>query len=144
VYERLNDAVGLTLQKSGIAVVAGEEKVIRKNRCDFWVEYPRRGAPPFRVGIELKIARKQYGPNELIQPVESQLWQKYLRPSGSRHGIFIVLWFRDNQRYQGPKLWTSKAVLAEELNKKCGDKAKTRQVSLTSYVIDVTTPFRER
>ena len=93
---------------------------------------------------KVRIARKQYGPNELIQPVESQLWKKYLRPSGCRHGIFVVLWFRDNQRYQGPKSWTNKGMLAEELSKKCEDIAKIHQVSLTSYVIDVTTPFRER
>jgi hypothetical protein len=134
----------LTLQKFGIAASVGEEKVIQKNRCDFWVEYPRKGAPPFRVGIELKIARKQYGPKELLMPIETQLWKKYLRPSGCRHGVFIVLWFRDDRRYHGPSAWPNRETLAEELRKKCEEVTKRYQVSMASYVIDVTTPFRER
>ena len=134
----------LTLQKFGIAVSIGEEKVIQKNRCDFWIEYPRQGVSPFRVGIELKIARKQYGPNELIKPIETQLWRKYLRPSGCRHGIFVVLWFRDDRRYHGPRTWPHKVALTAALRQKCEEVMETHLASMISYVIDVTTPFRER
>lgn len=30
----------------------------------------------------------------LVNRMESQLYQKYMVPSGSRHGIFVVLWFK--------------------------------------------------
>ena len=122
----------LTLQRSDITAVEGEEKFIGRNRCDFWVEYPRSGASSFRVGVELKVARKGYGPAELVQPVEMQLWDKYLRPTGCRHGIFIVLWFRDNRRYQGPVHWYTRDTLAEVLRKKCEELVQEHRVSLTS------------
>ena len=134
----------LTLQRSEISAVEGEEKFIGRNRCDFFVEYPRRGAESFRVGVELKVARKGYGPAELIDPVESQLLKKYLRPFKWRYGIYIVLWFRDNRRYDGPIHWESREEFAAALHSKCEELAKTHQVSLASYVIDLTTPFRER
>lgn len=133
----------LTLQRSEIAAVEGEEKFIGRNRFDFFVEYPRRGAGSFRVGVELKVSRKGYGPAELIGPVESQLLKKYLRPFKCRHGIFIVLWFRDGQRYDRPVHWASREGLAEALRNKCEELATTHQVSLASYVIDLTTPFRK-
>jgi len=135
--------IQLTLQKSMIAVVEGEEKSIGPNRCDFWIEYPRRGKQPFRVAIELKTARMGYGTGELIDPVETQLWEKYLRTTGCQHGIFIVLWFRDNQRYRGPAHWANRDALVEELRKKCKEvEAAHYPVTLASYVIDVTAPFR--
>jgi hypothetical protein len=134
----------LTIQRSAIAAVEGEEKCIGRNRCDFWVEYPRRGADAFRVGVELKVARAGYGAAELVQPVETQLWDKYLRPTGCRHGIFVVLWFRDNRRYHGPVHWDTRNALAEMLRKRCKELEQQHGVSLTSYVIDLTRPFRER
>jgi hypothetical protein len=133
----------LTLQRSDVTAVEGEEKFIGPNRCDFWVEYPRSGAASFRVGVELKVARNGYGPEELVRPVETQLWEKYLRPTGCRHGIFIVLWFRDNQRYRGPIHWENRDTLSEALRKTCEELAQEHRVSLTSYVIDLTTPFRQ-
>jgi hypothetical protein len=56
----------------------------------------------------------------------------------------VVLWFRDNQRYHGPVHWESCHALSEALRKKCEELSQEHQVSLTSYVIDLTTPFRER
>lgn len=134
----------LAMEKSGIPAVKGEEKFIGPNRCDFWVEYPRPNLHPFRVGVELKVARQTYGPHDLIDPIEFQLWKKYLRPSGSRHGIYIVLWFRDDQRYHGPKHWSSAEMLAIDLKKKCEQVAVTQRISLASCVINVTTDFRTR
>jgi hypothetical protein len=134
----------LTLQRSDITAVEGEEKFIGANRCDFWVEYPRSGASSFRVGVELKVARKGYGPKELVHPVETQLWEKYLRPTGCRHGIFIVLWYRDNKRYHGPLHWENRDALAAVLRQTCVDLALQYRVSLASYVIDLMTPFRQR
>lgn len=130
----------LALQRLGIVEV--EEKFIGPNKCDFWIEYPRPSEDSFRVAVELKTARLGYGPRELIDPVETQLWEKYLRPSGVRHGIFIELWFCDDKRYRGPEHWTTKDSLVDELRGKCEAVAMAHDLSLASYVIDVTTPFR--
>jgi hypothetical protein len=125
-----------------LGVVAVEERFIGTNKCDFWVEYPRPGAEPFRVAVELKVARKRYGHTALVDPVETQLWHDYLRPSGSRHGVFVVLWFRDGVRYGWPKQWANKDALAATVAARCKVVAIDHQVELTSYVIDLTTPFR--
>lgn len=66
----------LTLQKSTITAVEGEEKSIGPNRCDFCIEHPRMRKQPLRVAIELKTARMNYGPGKLIDPVETQLWER--------------------------------------------------------------------
>ena len=97
-----------------------------------------------RVGIELKVSRERYRRKDLIDPVEAQLWKKYLRPSGCQHGLFVVLWFRDDQRYHGPRSWTNSKELAEELQKNCEELSRKHQVSLHVYVIDLITPVRER
>jgi len=136
--------VRLTLEKAGIPAVEGEEKVVGPDRCDFWVEFPRAGARSFRVGVELKTARASYGPPDLIDPIEDQLLGKYLRPSGCRHGIFVVLWFRDDVRYKGPSHWESRDSLTKDLRRKCDDVSETHRVSLSSYAIDLTGRFRKR
>ena len=64
--------------------------------------------------------------------------------AGCRHGILVVPRFRDNRRYHGPVHWDTRDALAETLHKKCAELVQQHHVSLTSYVLDLTTPFRER
>ena len=52
----------------GIANI--EEKFIGANKCDFWVLFPRKDAPPYQVAVELKVARNKYDRAELIDPME--------------------------------------------------------------------------
>ena len=130
------------LDRFGIVDV--EEKFIGRNRCDFWVEYPRPGESSFRVAVELKTARKSYGPTRLLNPVDTQLWKKYLRPTTCRHGIYIVLWFRDTKRYDWPKKWSDKRALEKDIQTKCKEVADAYQVILAPYVIDLTTLPRKR
>ena len=129
------------LDKFGIVDV--EEKFIGPNRCDFWVEYPRPGESSFRVAVELKTARKSYGPTRLLNPVDTQLWKKYLRPTRCQHGIYIVLWFRNAKRYDWPKHWSDKKALEKDIQTKCKEVADAHQVILAPYVIDLTTPPRK-
>lgn len=135
--------VQLTLKKFSIATVEGEEKSIGPHWCDFWVEFPRKGESPFRIAIELKTARQGYGRDKLIEPVEEQLWAKYMEPTKCQHGIFIALWFHDAQRYPWPALWPDRETFAEELRKKCREVEKAHpSVMITSYVVDLTAEFR--
>lgn len=132
------------LQRSGIPTVEIEERYVGANRCDFWIEYPRAGLEPLRVEIELKVARNNYGNADLIDPVENQLWDRYLRPTNCRHGVFIVLWFRDGNRYNGPSAWTNREALASQIRERCNVVSLANQVSLASYVLDMTAPYRRR
>ena len=75
------------------------------NRVDFWVELARPARKPLRVAVELKTARKGRGRAWLVDTIGKQLWAKYLQPTGCYHGIHIVLWFRDKDRYNFPTGW---------------------------------------
>jgi hypothetical protein len=134
----------LVLERAGIPVVAIEERYVGPNRCDYWIEYPRANLEPLRVEVELKVARIGYGPAALIDPVEEQLWDRYLRPTNCRHGIFIVLWFRDGARYGGPTYWDNREQLASQIRQRCDAVSLSNQVSIASYVIDLTAPYRLR
>lgn len=129
------------LTSAGISNV--EEKFIGANKCDFWVLYPRKDNTPFQIAVELKTARSGYGIPELLDPIEDQLWRKYLYPERCLYGIYIVLWFKDNQRFTGPKMWASSEKLATDIDKRRHTVADTNRVSLASYVIDMTTPYRK-
>ena len=131
----------LKLETYQIGEVSSPEQLIGANWCDFWVEIPRTGESPFRIGIELKTARKGYAQRDLVEPINSQLWSKYLRPSNCCHGIYIVLWFRTSE-YPHPTPWTSPKELADELDRKCQEVQSTCNAHLASYVIDLTTPSR--
>ncbi|HJY82559.1 MAG TPA: hypothetical protein VKK81_15940, partial [Candidatus Binatia bacterium] len=58
----------LTLRKSSIAAVEVQEFSIGPNYCDFCVQYPRSGQPPFRVAVELKRLAKAMGRLSLSIP----------------------------------------------------------------------------
>jgi len=128
------------MAEHNIAVTLGEELSIGANWCDFGVDCPRTGAEPFRLRVELKTARHGYSRTRIVEPIENQLWDKYLSPSNCQHGIYIVLWFR-NEAYPYPTEWTTPKELTAELKMKCKDvEAKVGYgLSLTSYVIDLTT-----
>lgn len=128
------------LQELGLVGI--EEKLMGIHWCDFWVVMPRRGEPPLQVAVELKTARKGYGRTNIIEPVENQLWTKYMQPAVCRHGIFVVLWFRDRSRYDFPRVWTNIEELTTELAARTNRVAKTHGVVLKSYVINLTAPHR--
>ena len=86
------------------------------NRVDFFVEFARPEREALSVAIELKTARKDSGRSWLVDTVEEQLWEKYLQLTGRRHGIHIVLWFRDEIRYDFPRQWTTAEELLAEIN----------------------------
>jgi hypothetical protein len=81
-----------------LGVTGVEERYIGPDKVDFWIELQRGSSLPLRTALELKNARKGYGESELVEPIETQLWEKYLRPTNCRFGIFMVLWFRDPNR----------------------------------------------
>ncbi len=129
------------LQELGLVGI--EEKLMGTHWCDFWVVLPRKGETPLQVAVELKAARKGYGRPELVDPIESQLWAKYMKPSTCRHGIYIVLWFRDRDRYDHPTSWTDAQQLTKELSESGKVVAKANGIALNSYVIDLTAPHRK-
>jgi hypothetical protein len=120
-----------------------EEKYIGSNKCDFWVVLPGKETFPFQVAVELKVARVGYDRSELVDPIEEQLWKKYLYPEKCHYGIYIVLWFKDNERYKGPERFQSIEELLKEVEDRCKTVASAQRVSITPYVIDLTTAYRK-
>ena len=133
----------LKLRNLGLAEVEIEEYSIGANRCDFWVKLPRRHESSFQTAVELKTARKNYGPSKLLDPIEDKLWEEYLRPTGCKHGVYIVLWFRDDKRYHWPKYWNTCEEFEKSVQERCEEVANKHQIVLASYVIDLTTPYRK-
>lgn len=125
-------------------VVDVEERYVGKNKSDFAVRYPRSGGGIIEVIVELKTARKGYGSRNLLDPVESQLWEKYMYPTGCSHGLFVVLWFRDGKRYDYPKRWKNRDEFAGGLENSCKAVTLANGVTIAPYVVDMTTPYRSR
>jgi len=129
---------GLKKTLLGWGVSTVEEKLIGRNPVDFWVELPRADAAPLRVAVELKTARKQYGRSRLVRPIRGQLWRKYMQPSGSGHGVYVVMWFKDDDRYRYPRAWASSEDLRSDLQQEADAVARENSVGIRCYVIDVS------
>ncbi len=131
------------LRNWGLAVQ--EERPVAANRCDWCVELPRTGgASPLRVVLELKVARENYGTTQLIKPIHGQLFEKYMAHLGLSFGIYIVLWFRDQGRYDYPVAWPAaddlRAAVVAECERVCSDEG----ITVVGYVLDMTAPVRSR
>ncbi len=129
------------LANLGIANI--EEKFIGANKCDFWALFPCKDTTAYQVAVELKVARAGYGKTDLVDPIDDQLWKKYLNPEKCQYGIYIVLWFKDDKRYNGPKAWASIQDLVRDIDERSKMVATNHRLSIASYVIDLTTPYRE-
>jgi hypothetical protein len=127
---------------SSLGIVGVEERLIRADRVDFWVEKPLKEGHSLRVAVELKVARKGYGHKRLVAPLQTQLWRQYLEPSECRHGIYVVLWFKDSERYPYPTKWATPQGLTEELSLYKHEITERHHVDLACYVIDMTTATR--
>ena len=117
-----------------------EEKYIRKHRADFWIEQPRRRKRPLRTLVEVKVARGSRA--QIVDPVDEQLWAKYMKPESCGYGIYIAFWFKDGMRYPKPANWNSPDELKnslQEMSERIGDR---HGVKIASYVIDLTASYR--
>lgn len=115
-----------------------EEKLIRPNILDFQLEKPLEGNQDnLKVCIELKVARRSYGRNRLVDPIETQLWKRYMRPERSQHGIYIVLWFK-SENYPYPKDFESIDELLKLLRNRRDDLKARERIQIEPYVIDMT------
>jgi hypothetical protein len=124
------------LDRLGVSQV--EERLIRPNILDFQIEKPIEGNQEnLKVCIELKIARKGYGETRLLEPIEHQLWEKYMRPEQCQHGFYIVLWFK-TEDYPYPKAFETPGDLLVALRAKCHELGNRVRNQIEPYVIDMT------
>jgi hypothetical protein len=121
-----------------------EEEVVGENYADFRIDYPRANQDPLSTFIELKVARKRYGASELVDPIENQLYDEHLRPSGCTHGIFAVLWFKDPERYHYPTSWADVDALRDDIMSKAEEVQFRYGVTVAAYILDMTAGYRER
>ena len=125
-------------------VTGVEERYVGPNRVDFWVELPRASQDSVKVAPGIENGEKKGRHSWLVDSVEDQLWNKYLRPTNCRHGIHVVLWFRDRERFDTPRSWRTARALLKQVRRRCDDLEQEHGISLTPYVIDVTSPHRKR
>ena len=126
-----------------LGVAGVEERYVGPNRVDFWIELARPGRERLSVAIELKTARRRSGRAWLVNTIEEQLYEQYLRPTGCRHGVHIVLWFRDKDRYDAPSQWKTANALRREIRTRANRIGREHGVSIAGYVLDLTAPHRD-
>jgi hypothetical protein len=141
---------GLTrprLQAYGVTEI--EEDFVGPNRADLRLEYGEPGKPPRRTYLELKVAHRGYSyapgsSNNLIDPLEGQLWEKYLRPTGVKYGVYAVIWARDPDRYAWPrkKHYASPVDLEEALQSRADQVKEKHDAVIIPRVLDVSAPYR--
>lgn len=123
-------------------VTAVEERLVGRDECDFWVEAPVAGDSNLAVAIELKVARRSYGRPQLIDSMETQLWEQYMEPTGRLHGLHIVLWFKEEERYPYPTQWDAPDDLLADLTAKADELMNEHGAYVAPHVLDVTAPAR--
>jgi hypothetical protein len=94
------------LEAKGIQI--SREIVAANGSLDFICTYTSNGSL-FKVGIELKRAHHE----NLLKGLTQQLPQ-YLKDEGTKQGIFLVLWFK-NDNFRQPSKYDSISVLIKDL-----------------------------
>lgn len=138
LWPRLEDRL------SAYGVTSVEEEVVNENYADLRIDYPRPHRSPLSTFIELKVARQGYGTAELVDPIENQLYDEHLRPSGCSHGIYVVLWFKDPGGYKYPSKWEDADALRSDLDAKAKDIESRYGVTISTYVLDLAVGYRSR
>lgn len=134
-----------TIDAYGLPTVTIEEFAAGPDRCDVCVVMVKPGGSGpvrLRVLIELKVARRGYGRRELVDPIENQVWEQYLRRLGCRKAVYVVLWFR-SAGYPEPAAWSSATELEAELTTECNRVNDAHAVTIAPCVLDVSARFRE-
>jgi hypothetical protein len=94
------------LEAKGIQI--SREIIAANGSLDFLCTYTRNGSL-FKVGIELKKAHHE----NLLNGLKQQLPQ-YLKDEGTKHGIFLVLWFK-NDNFRRPAKYESIPLMIKDL-----------------------------
>lgn len=94
------------LEAKGIQI--SRETIAANGSLDFLCTYTHDGSL-FKVGIEVKKAHHE----KLLDGLAVQL-PEYLKDEGTRHGIFLVLWFK-NDKFRQPAKYESIPELIEGL-----------------------------
>jgi hypothetical protein len=105
------------------------EIVAANGSLDFLCSYNYAGRP-FKVGIELKKAHHE----KLVNGLTQQLPQ-YLKYEETKHGIFVVLWFK-NSNFVEPSKYVSIDNLITKL-----EKSIPKKHEINIMVIDCTKPI---
>lgn len=115
------------LEIKGIQI--SREVVAANGSLDFLCTY-NYGGRLFKVGIELKKAHHENLVNGLTQQLP-----EYLRDEGTRHGIFLVLWFKNSNFVQPTKCDTIDNLI------KSLEKSIPKKYEFNIMVIDCTKPI---
>jgi aryl carrier-like protein len=125
-----------------LGLIGIEEKFIGPDREDLMIT-KKSPDESYKTIIELKVARKGYGADKVVDPLETQLWNLYMRREECRFGIFIVLWCKCRD-YDHPAGWETKEELLSDLRDKAVQVKQKFGATITCFVIDLTADFRTR
>jgi hypothetical protein len=111
-------------------------------RTDIKIEARTEGQPPIVLVIETKGCWN----DELMTAMQSQLKERYLRPLGARHGLYLVGWY-DCDFWQGQeskrrkcRRETSDPVELQRQLKELADRDSDIEFRLSTFVLDVRHP----
>jgi hypothetical protein len=125
-----------------LGLIGIEEKFIGPDREDLMI-VKKSPDESYKTILELKVARKGYSVDKLVDPLETQLWDLYMRREECRFGIFIVLWCKCGD-YDYPAGWETKEKLLADLRDRAARVKQRFGASITCFVVDLTADFRTR
>lgn len=120
------------LEKKGINVIAESDEGI--GRLDFKFLYTNKNREALCVCVEFKLAHH----TGIKKGYKKQLPQ-YLKANRSRYGLFLVMWFKDDQScFSEPSKWNTAKELEEFLKEEISEVNSTDGLCMKSLVLDAS------
>jgi hypothetical protein len=116
-------------EKRGIRVSReGDEGV---GALDFCFSHTSSKGQLLKVNLEVKLAH-----NDRIEHGLRHQLVAYLRANRSSHGIFLVLWFKDNDGSSFDRPSGTKSEMIDFLRRAAADMSRQNSISITPMLID--------
>ena len=132
--EEISERLKIWLKDHLKILPSREAQTERGKKTDIEVSLPLVGSTPLHTTIEVKKSDRE----NLLDGMETQLLDDYLRARGRTHGLYVVFWLRDGERKNHPGITT-----AAELQARLDDQARrlsTGGFQIRALVFDCNLP----
>ena len=132
--EEISERLQIWLKDHLKILPSREAQTERGKKTDIEVSLPLVGSTPLHTTIEVKKSDRE----NLLDGMETQLLDDYLRARGRTHGLYVVFWLRDGERKNHPGITT-----AAELQARLDGQAKlhsTGGIQIRALVFDCKLP----
>ncbi|MGE4419699.1 MAG: hypothetical protein AB7D38_07670 [Sulfurimonas sp.] len=96
IQPTLHVILDMALRPLGVHVLRESDEGV--GSLDFRFSYTNKEGLPLSVGVEFKVAHRKKIKHGLTRQLPA-----YLKAIRSRHGTFVVMWFKDEQYFKEPK-----------------------------------------